>query len=44
MKCTVPSLIEFCPLVDLKKKIQCIFTLSLLSPLGEGRSSSFEQT
>jgi hypothetical protein len=27
-----------------KKKIQCIFTLSLLSPLGEELSPSFEQT
>jgi hypothetical protein len=27
-----------------KKKIQCIFTLSLLSPLGEGISPFFEQT
>jgi hypothetical protein len=26
-----------------KKKIQCIFTLLLLSPLGEGHSFSFEQ-
>jgi hypothetical protein len=26
------------------KKIQCIFTLSLLSPLGEGLFPSFEQT
>jgi hypothetical protein len=29
---------------DSKKKFQCIFTLSLLSPLGEGQSPSFEQT
>jgi hypothetical protein len=29
---------------DLKKKIQYIFTLSLLSPLGEGLSPFFEQT
>ena len=27
-----------------KKKFPCIFTLSLLSPLGEGLSLSFEQT
>jgi hypothetical protein len=43
----VPSLIEFGPFV-LEKKIfknfQCIFTLLLLSPLGEGLSPSFEQT
>jgi hypothetical protein len=43
----VPSLIEFGQLV-LEKKIfknfRCIFTLSLLSPLGEGQSPSFEQT
>jgi hypothetical protein len=43
----VLSLIEFGWLV-LEKKIfknfQCIFTLSLLSPLGEGQSHSFEQT
>jgi hypothetical protein len=43
----VPSLIEFGLLV-LKKKIfenfQCFFTLSLLSPLGQGLSSSFVQT
>jgi hypothetical protein len=40
-------LIEFGLLV-LEKKIfknfQCIFALSLLSPLGEGLSPSFEQT
>jgi hypothetical protein len=40
-------LIEFGLLV-LEKKIfknfQCILTLSLLSPLGEGLSPSFEQT
>jgi hypothetical protein len=43
----VPSLIEFSQLV-LEKKIlkifQCIFTLSLLSLLGEGLSPLFEQT
>jgi hypothetical protein len=43
----VPSLIEFGLLV-LEKKIfeifQCIFTLLLLSPLGEGQPTSFEQT
>jgi hypothetical protein len=41
----VPSLIEFGPVV-LEKKIfknfQCIFSLSLLSPLREGRSPSFK--
>jgi hypothetical protein len=42
-------LIEFGQLV-LEKNLrffsnfQCIFTLSLLSPLGEGQSSSFEET
>jgi hypothetical protein len=25
------------------KNVQCIFTVSLLSPLGEGQSPSFEQ-
>jgi hypothetical protein len=43
----VPSLIDF-DMLDLEKKIlkkiQCIFTLSLLSPLREGPSPSFEQT
>jgi hypothetical protein len=42
-----PRLAEIGP-VDLKKKIffsifQCIFTFSLLSPLGNDRWSSFEQ-
>jgi hypothetical protein len=40
-------MIEFGLLVLEKKifkKFQCIFTLSLLSPLGEGLSPSFEQT
>jgi hypothetical protein len=42
----VRSLIEFGFLVLEKifKNFQCIFTLSLLSPLGEGLSPSFEQT
>jgi hypothetical protein len=44
---SVLSLIEF-GLLDLEKKIkkkfQCIFTLLLLIPLGEGQSPSFEQT
>jgi hypothetical protein len=42
----VPSLIEFGLLVLEKifKKCQCIFTLLLLSPLGEGQSPSFEET
>jgi hypothetical protein len=42
----VPSFIEF-GLLDLEKKIsknfQCIFTLSLLSPLGEGLSPLLEE-
>jgi hypothetical protein len=41
------SVIEFGLLVlekKILKKIQCIFTLSLLSPLGEGQSLSFDQT
>jgi hypothetical protein len=40
-------LIEFGLLVLEKTfffKFQCIFTLLLLSPLGEGQSPSFEQT
>jgi hypothetical protein len=43
----VPSLIEIGLLVleeKLSKKFQCIFTLPLLSPLGERPSRSFEQT
>jgi hypothetical protein len=40
-------MIEF-GLLDLEKRIfknfQCIFTLPLLSPLGEGLSLSFEDT
>jgi hypothetical protein len=43
----VPSLIEFGLLVLEKKmfkKFQCIFTLSLLSPLGDGQSTSYEET
>jgi hypothetical protein len=42
----VLSLIEFGLLVLEKiffKNCKCIFTLSLLSPLGEGQSPSFEQ-
>jgi hypothetical protein len=42
----VPILIEIGPLVVEKKifkKFQCIFTLLLLSPLGERQSPSFEQ-
>jgi hypothetical protein len=30
--------------INIFKNFQCIFTLSLLSPLGEGLSPSFEQT
>jgi hypothetical protein len=41
----VPSMIEFGLLVlKIFKNFQCIFTLSLLSPLEEGKSPSFEQT
>jgi hypothetical protein len=29
---------------EFEKKIQCIFTLLLLSPLGEGQSPLFEET
>jgi hypothetical protein len=39
-------LIEFGQLVPDKKifkNFQCIFTLSLLSPLGDGQSPSFEK-
>ena len=45
--CFVPSLVEIGSVV-LEKKIfefrQCIFAISLLSPLGEGWGPSFEQT
>ena len=45
--CFVPSLVESGPVV-LKKKIfkvgQCIFAISLLSPLGKGHGLSFVQT
>ena len=45
--CFAPSLVEIGSVV-LEKKIfefrQCIFTISLLSPLGEGWCPSFEQT
>ena len=45
--CFVPSLVEIGSVV-LEKKIfefcKCIFTISLLSPLGEGWGPSFEQT
>jgi hypothetical protein len=45
-KDNVPSLIEFGLLVLEKifEIFQCIFILLLLSPLGEGRPPSFEQT
>jgi hypothetical protein len=41
----IPSLIEIGLLVLEKifKNFQCIFTLLLLSPLGQGCSSSFEE-
>jgi hypothetical protein len=43
----LPSLINFGQLI-LEKKIfksfQCIFSLLLLSPLGDGQSPLFEQT
>ena len=43
----VPSLVEIGPVV-LEKKIfkvhQCIFAISLLSPVGKGHGPSFEQT
>jgi hypothetical protein len=41
----MPSLIEIGLLVQEKifKNFQCIFTLFLLSPLGERQSPSFEQ-
>ena len=45
--CFMPSLVEIGPLF-LKRKIfkvcQCIFDISLLSPLWKGRCPSFEQT
>ena len=45
--CFLPSLVEIDPVV-LEKKIlkvcQCIFAISLLTPLGKGRGPSFEQT
>ena len=44
--CSVPSLVEIGPVV-FKKKIfrvgQCIFAISLLSPLGNGRDPSFKK-
>jgi hypothetical protein len=42
----VPSLIEFGLLVLEKifQNFQCVFTLSLLSPFGEGLSPLIEQT
>ena len=46
-ECIKPILFEIGPVV-LDKKIfkarQCIFAISLLSPLGKGRGPSFEQT
>ena len=44
--CLVLSLIEIGPVVLKKifKVCQCIFAISLLSPLGKGRGPSFEQT
>ena len=46
-ECFVPTLFEIGPVV-LRKKIfqvrQCIFAISLLSPLWKGRGPSFEQT
>jgi hypothetical protein len=39
----VPSLVTIGPVV-LEKRLKCIFTLLLLSPLGEWLSPSFEQT
>ena len=45
--CCVPRFVEFIPAV-LEKRIfkvrQCIFAISLLSPLRKGHGSSFEQT
>ena len=45
--CFVPSFVEIGPVV-LKKKIfevrRCIFAISLLSPLGNGRGPSYEHT
>ena len=43
--CFVPSLVEIGPVVLNKKKIQvcqCIFAISLLSPLGKECGPSFE--
>ena len=42
--CSVPSLVEIGPVVLKKifKVGQCIFAISLLSPLGNGRGPSFE--
>ena len=44
--CSVPSFVEIGPVVFKKilKVGQCIFTISLLSPLENGRGPSFEQT
>ena len=44
--CFVPSLVKTGPVVLQKifKCCQCIFTISLLSPHGEGHGLSFEQT
>ena len=45
--CFVPSLVEIGPAVLEKKNFkfrQCIFTISLLSPLGKVLGPSFEQT
>ena len=45
--CFVPNLVEIGPAVLEKKHFkfrQCIFTISLLSPLGKGLGPSFEQT
>ena len=42
----MPSLDEICPVVLEKKIFKCVyynFTILLLSPLGEGCGSSFEQ-
>ena len=44
--CFVPSLVEIGPVVLMKKIFkfwQCNFAISLLSPLGKGRSPSFEE-
>ena len=43
----MPNLIEIGPVVLEKKNYkvgQCIFAISLLSPLGKGRGPSFQQT